>query len=91
MGRARSPDAYAEGMDSWKSAGRLRERMLWSTLSWVGLVLTVTLATSIALGAGGTGAVESRWFYLQQIVLLAFSAGGTLAAVRRWWSFRTGA
>ncbi|MHA7219045.1 hypothetical protein ACX80L_09130 [Arthrobacter sp. MDT1-48-3] len=78
-------------MDSWKSAGRLRERMLWSTLSWVGLVLTVTLATSIALGAGGTGAVESRWFYLQQIVLLAFSAGGTLAAVRRWWSFRNGA
>ncbi|MHA7280827.1 hypothetical protein ACX80H_13875 [Arthrobacter sp. MDT2-2] len=75
-------------MDSWKSAGRTQERKLWNTLFCVGVVLTVTLGSSILLVAGSAGSAASAWFYVQQWVLLALSAGGTVLAFRRWRSLR---
>ncbi|MHA7287529.1 hypothetical protein ACX80I_14725 [Arthrobacter sp. MDT3-44] len=78
-------------MDSWRSAGRTQERTLWNTLFWVGVVVTVTVASSVLLVAGSAGTAASAWFYLQQCVLLVLSAGGTVLAFRRWRSFRSDA
>jgi hypothetical protein len=78
-------------MDSWKSASRTQERTLWNTLFCVGVVLTITLGSSILLVAGSAEAAASAWFYVQQWVLFTFSAGGTVLAYRRWRSLRADA
>lgn len=75
-------------MDSWRSAERVQERKLWSTLSCVGAVLTITLASSILLVAGSAGTHATLWFYLQQAVLFVLSAAGTATALRRRRSLR---
>ncbi len=77
-------------MDSWKSAGRRQERTLWQTLSYLGVVLTITVGSSILLVAGSAGSQVTAWFYVQQAVLLVLSAAGTTAAFRRSRSFRAG-
>ncbi|WP_104117621.1 hypothetical protein [Arthrobacter sp. B1805] len=75
-------------MESWKSAQRVQERRLWSTLSAVGAVLTLTLVSSILLVATSGGSHVTGWFYFQQAALLALSVAGTVAALRRWLATR---
>lgn len=50
----------------------------------VGVLLSLTLLSSLLLTAGVSGDSVSVGFYVQQGVLLAASAVGTALAVRRW-------
>ncbi len=76
------------GTEEWRAATREQERLLWSTLCWVGAVLTLVLASSILVGASTGGTDSGAWFFVQQCVLLVLSAAGTTLAVRRWRSVR---
>ncbi|MHA7240950.1 hypothetical protein [Arthrobacter sp. TMS1-12-1] len=75
-------------MEEWRSASRVQERRLWQTLGYVGIALTLALASSVLVAVSDQESAVTQGYYVQQSVLLALSAAGSFLAVRRWRALR---